>query len=236
MARVAPHLRTGCASDWSIHKPEHTCRFGLCIMKAKLSLRKCPSILKQKFTSKVLNLWFHFTRLRSTASHALHKVRFYLCNYQRYALSLKTVDTIGNCQRPGFSFGVSQHMHEITNLWKFQLNWSSKLTGHYERKKHPCHTKLCAFSCLISRPQILNLRSQNQILGKLFLSWKLQHLRGSRFTQCLILSTSPHYLLPSKVLCYYFILSKLPTVSTAFKCLPYSPSPKGILVSTSFPR
>ena len=31
---------------------------------------------------------------------------------------------------------------------------------------HPCHTKLCAFSCLISRPQILNPRSRDQIRGK----------------------------------------------------------------------
>ena len=29
---------------------------------------------------------------------------------------LKTLDTIGNCQRPVESLGVSQHMHEITNL------------------------------------------------------------------------------------------------------------------------
>ena len=29
---------------------------------------------------------------------------------------LKTTDTIGNCQRPVFSLGVSQHMHKITNL------------------------------------------------------------------------------------------------------------------------
>ena len=32
-----------------------------------------------------------------------------------------------------------------------------------KEKKHPCHTKLCAFRWLISRPQILNLRSRNQI-------------------------------------------------------------------------
>ena len=32
---------------------------------------------------------------------------------------LKTLDTIGNCQKPVFSLGVSQHMHEISNLWKF---------------------------------------------------------------------------------------------------------------------
>ena len=33
---------------------------------------------------------------------------------------LKTTDTIGNCQRPAFPLGVSQHMHKITNLWKFE--------------------------------------------------------------------------------------------------------------------
>ena len=29
-------------------------------------------------------------------------------------VGLKPVDTIGNCQRPVFSLGVSQHMHKIT--------------------------------------------------------------------------------------------------------------------------
>ena len=29
---------------------------------------------------------------------------------------LKTLDTIGNCQRPVFSFGVSQYNHKLTNL------------------------------------------------------------------------------------------------------------------------
>ena len=29
---------------------------------------------------------------------------------------LKTVYTIGNCQRLAFTVGVSQHMHKITNL------------------------------------------------------------------------------------------------------------------------
>ena len=73
------------------------------------------------------------------------------------------MDTIGNRQRLVFSLGVSQHMHKITNL-----NRSSKLGDINEKnqKKHPCHTKLCAFSRLISRPQILNLRSQNQVREK----------------------------------------------------------------------
>ena len=75
---------------------------------------------------------------------------------------LKTLDTIGNCQRQVFSLSVSHHMHKTTNLWKFELNWSSKLRDNNERKEHPCHTKLCAFRCLISRPQILNLRSRTE--------------------------------------------------------------------------
>ena len=29
---------------------------------------------------------------------------------------LKTLDTIGKCQRLAFSLAVSQHMHKITNL------------------------------------------------------------------------------------------------------------------------
>ena len=50
---------------------------------------------------------------------------------------LKTLDTIGNCQRPVFSLGVSQHMHKITNLWKFKLNWSMK------RKTPLSHEVVC---------------------------------------------------------------------------------------------
>ena len=113
---------------------------------------------------------------------------------------LKAVDTIGNCQRLAFTVSVSQHMHKITNLWKFQLNRSSKLRDNNERTKHPCHTKLCLFRWLILRPQVLNLRSRNQIRGKLLLSRKLWHFRGSRFSQWFIPSNSPHFLSPRKVL------------------------------------
>ena len=48
--------------------------------------------------------------------------------------SLKAVDTIGNCQRLACTVGVSQHMHKITNLWKFELNRSSNLRDNKERK------------------------------------------------------------------------------------------------------
>ena len=48
-----------------------------------------------------------------------------------------TLDTFGNCQRPIFSLGVSQHnfMHSITNLWKCGLNWSPNLQENNERKR-----------------------------------------------------------------------------------------------------
>ena len=106
--------------------------------------------------------------------------------WKNLRMPLKAVDTIGNCKRLAFTVGVSQHMHKITNMWKFELNRSSKLRDSNERKKHPCHTKLCAFRWLISRPQVLQIR------GKLLLSRKLWHFRGSRFSQCFIPSTSPH--------------------------------------------
>ena len=51
------------------------------------------------------------------------------------------------------------------------LDWS--LRDNYEKKT--CHTKLCTFRCLISIPQILNLRSRNKIRGKLLLTRKLRH-------------------------------------------------------------
>ncbi len=50
------------------------------------------------------------------------------------AIPLKAGYTFGNCQRPVSSLGVSQQIHQITNLWKFGLNWSSKLQ---EKKNHP---------------------------------------------------------------------------------------------------
>ena len=60
---------------------------------------------------------------------------------------------------------------------------------------------VCIFRWVISRPQVLNLRYRNQIRGKLLLSRKLWHFRGSCFSQRFIPSTSPHYSSPRKVLC-----------------------------------
>ena len=65
-----------------------------------------------------------------------------------------------HCQRPVVSLGVSQHIHKITNLWKFRLNWSSKLQEIIERKKHSCCTNLRAFICL---REMLETQSLSQI-------------------------------------------------------------------------
>ena len=117
-------------------------------------------------------------------------------------MSLKTLDTFGNCQRLVFSLGVSQHMH----TQKTCENLSSigrRCCEITMKEKTPMSHQVVCFQMLqmILRPQILNLRSGNQISGKVFLSQKLLHFRGSRFSQCFILPTSPHYSLPSKVLC-----------------------------------
>ena len=60
-----------------------------------------------------------------------HKLTYFLL---LLAPALKGRYTFGNCQRPVFSLGVSHHNHKITNLWKFGLNWSSKLRENDERK------------------------------------------------------------------------------------------------------
>ena len=76
-----------------------------------------------------------------------------MCNIN----DLKTVDTIGNCQRPVFSLGVSQHMHNMTNLWKFERHRWPKLRDINNGRKNPFVTQKCVlsdFRCLILDLQI----------------------------------------------------------------------------------
>ena len=101
-------------------------------------------------------------------------------------LFLERVEGFGKCQ-PVFSIAVSQHAYN---------NKPSSTIGRrsceiISKEKHHCHTKVCAFRCLILRPQILNPRSRNQTRGKLILSRKLRHFRGSCFSQCYILPGFP---------------------------------------------
>ena len=45
----------------------------------------------------------------------------------------KTLCTFGNCQRPVFSLGVSQHLNKTTNMCKFELNLLSMMKENKER-------------------------------------------------------------------------------------------------------
>ena len=124
-------------------------------------------------------------------------------------LNLKTLDTVGNCQRPVFSHGVSQHMHKITNLWKFELNWSLKLLDNYERK----NTLVTRNTCF----QMLGFETSNSKseVSKSN-SWKITSFsKNYNFSQCFILSTALHCSITSFYTNNYF--EELPTVSCAFK-------------------
>ena len=56
-------------------------------------------------------------------------------------IQLKGTDTFGNCQRPVFSLGVSQHKYK--NLWKFGLNWSSNFEKIIKEKTPLLHKFVC---------------------------------------------------------------------------------------------
>ena len=111
---------------------------------------------------------------------------------QKYCL-FKDLDTIGNCQRPVSSLGVPQHMHKI-NLWKIDLNWSSKLRDNNGRKN-----TLVTQSCVLSDAWFGDRKiyfwgleiKLKYFSGKLLLSRKLCYFRGSRFSQDLTTNSSP---------------------------------------------
>ena len=91
----------------------------------------------------------------------------------------------GNCHRPVFSLGVSQHMHKITNLWKFELNLLSKLRDNSGRKN-----TLVTLGTSKSNSEVSKSNS-NILVENNFVSQKLRCFRGSRFSHCLY-----HQLLP----------------------------------------
>ena len=97
---------------------------------------------------------------------------------------------------------VSQHMHKITNLWKFELNRSS-ISCEIIMKENPALSHfVCAFRCSISRPQNHPiLRSRNQIRGKLLISQKLYVTSEGAVSHNVLYYQQLHYSLPSEVLC-----------------------------------
>ena len=67
------------------------------------------------------------------------------------------------------------------------------------KEKTPLSDEVVCFQMLYFETSKSNSEVSKQIRGKLLLFRKLRHL-GGRFSQCFILSTAPHYSLPSKVL------------------------------------
>ena len=133
----------------------------------------------------------------------------------KHCHSLKTLDTIGNCQRPVLSFGVSQHMHKITNLWKFELNWSLKLRHNNESK-----STLVRRSCVLSDawfrdPQNLILRSRNQTWENNFFLEKYVTSEGAVSHNVLHYQPLPITLYQVRFYANNYFES-LPIVSTAF--------------------
>ena len=61
-------------------------------------------------------------------------------NAQERKTVLKALDTFGNCQRPMFSLGVSQHMP--VKIWAQLV---VEVVRALRKKKHLCHT-----SCVLS--------------------------------------------------------------------------------------
>ena len=80
-------------------------------------------------------------------------------------------------------------------------------------KKHPCDPKMCAFRCLVSRPQILSLRPRNQIRGKLLLSKKKNPVTSEGAVSHNVLQYQPLPITSYQVRFY----ANIPIVSTAFK-------------------
>ena len=111
--------------------------------------------------------------------------------FNNYIHIFKTGHYISNCQRLAFTVCVSQH-----NYAKVQTCENLSSIGRRNCEIiMKCHTKLCAYRCLISKPHILNLRSRNQTHGKLLLSQKLHYLRGSHCHNVL-------YYQPLPIICY----------------------------------
>ena len=131
-----------------------------------------------------------------------------------YTLSLTALDTTGNCQRPVFSLGVSQHMHKITNLWKFELNWSSKLRDKNERKK----THLVTQSCVLSDAWFRVSNSKSEVSKSK--SWKItlfsKTSEGAFFHNVLYYQPLPTTRYQVRFYANNYF-EQLPTVSTAFK-------------------
>ena len=81
---------------------------------------------------------------------------------------VKTLDTIGNCQRSVFSLGVSQHMHTITTLWELELKRFSKWRDENGRKN-----TFVTPSCVLSDAWFRDLKFKSVVSKSN--SWKVTY-------------------------------------------------------------
>ena len=97
----------------------------------------------------------HYTKPTKSNFNLIHSVQSYksLIFSVCAALCLKALDTFCNCQRPVVPRGISQQMNNITNLWKFELNRSSKLRDNNGRKN-----TLVIRSCVLSNAWFWDLK------------------------------------------------------------------------------
>ena len=108
---------------------------------------------------------------------------------------LKTLDTIGNCQRPVLSLGVL----DLNICTKQQICENLNSTGRRscviimkERKNNHVAQVVC-FQMLYFRTSKSNSEVSKSNSWKITSFSKTIYLRGSRFSQCLILSAAVHY-------------------------------------------
>ena len=125
------------------------------------------NIWLNKRTKWAINVWLN-KRTKWALNVQLNKRTKWAINFRlnkRCGNQLELLDTFGNCHRPVFSPGISQDMHEITNLWTFGLNWSSQLQENNERTK-----TLAAQICVLSEWEIISFSKTTYLQREPFLT------------------------------------------------------------------
>ena len=101
------------------------------------------------------------------------KQRKYHCETHQDLWCFKGTSTghVGNCQKLVFALGVSLLIQQITSLWKFGLNWLSKLQENSERKNRVAQN-VCAIRCTIKYfiQLILSFWVRNYLFLKIYVT------------------------------------------------------------------
>ena len=79
--------------------------------------------------------------------------RFHLLSMV-FSLSFKGTGNLWYCQRPVFSLGVSQHMHKVTNLWKFSRPFGHRSCKRIMKEKAPLLHNFVCFQMSNKRVQL----------------------------------------------------------------------------------